>query len=69
MVAAVSAALNAPAHIKIAPAGADEVAATLADTTRCESVLGVTFSTDLRALVRRQVRASGAATHTLEEVG
>jgi nucleoside-diphosphate-sugar epimerase len=70
IVRAVSEALNLPASVEIVPARTEEVPATRADTTRCEELLGVTFGTDLRTLVMRQVEASATAVHSrLQEVG
>lgn len=63
----VAGALGCEARIEIVPAGPEEVPATLADTTRCETALGVSFATDLGALVRRQVAA--AKPPVLEETG
>jgi UDP-glucose 4-epimerase len=61
MVGAVSEALATPAFIDVVPASTEEVSATRADTTRCEAHLGITFDTDLRALVYRQVAATAPA--------
>lgn len=50
-----------PHRMAVREAGAAEVPVTRADTTRCRELLGVTPSTDLDALVARQVRASAEA--------
>ena len=60
LAAAVCQALGAPATTVIEPAGAEEAPATLADTTRCRTVLGFVPRTDLHALIRRQALAAGA---------
>ena len=54
LVDAVMAAVGRPADVRVVPAGEVEVAATCADTTRCQRALGVRPHTDLRALVARQ---------------
>ena len=70
IVFAVSEALALPAFLEVVPARAEEVPSTRADTTLCRELLGVTFGTDLRALVKRQVKAGVPALHsTLQEVG
>jgi nucleoside-diphosphate-sugar epimerase len=70
IVRAVSGALGLPAFIQVVPAPSDEVPATRADTTRCRQLLGITFETDLRAIVERQVAATEvAALSGLQEVG
>jgi hypothetical protein len=51
--------------------GPAEPSATLADTTRCRSLLGLVPRTDLPALVRRQATAAGidvAPTELVEAV-
>ena len=54
----------------VVPARNEEVPATRADTTLCRKLLGITFETDLRALVKRQVDAlQVAAPSGLQEVG
>lgn len=65
--AAVSAALGAPLRTVVEPAESVEPSDTLADTTRCEALLGFVPRTDLEQLVRRQVAAAVAA--PLEPVG
>lgn len=55
---AVAAATGADVELALAPAGSEEVAATLADTERCARLLGFVPSTDLPALVQRQAAAS-----------
>ncbi|MGH2774418.1 MAG: NAD-dependent epimerase/dehydratase family protein, partial [Actinomycetota bacterium] len=57
-VRAVSEALSLPALVEVVPARTEEVPSTRADTTRCEELLGVTFTTDLKALVMRQLEAT-----------
>ena len=58
-----------PAFIDVVPANTEEVSATRADTTRCAELLGITFATDLRALVNRQVAATAPAPSSrLQEV-
>jgi nucleoside-diphosphate-sugar epimerase len=70
IVRATSEALSLPALVEVVPARTEEVPATRADTTRCEELLGVTFGTDLRALVLRQVEATAQVAHSrLQEVG
>jgi nucleoside-diphosphate-sugar epimerase len=69
MVWAVSEALELPAFLDVVPANTEEVSATRADTTRCAVLLGVTFATDLRALVNRQVAATTPAPSRLQDVG
>lgn len=55
---AVVAAVGRRPHVEVLPAAAEEVAATLADTRRCRQQLGFVPTTDLRALVARQVAAT-----------
>ncbi|HVF21278.1 MAG TPA: NAD-dependent epimerase/dehydratase family protein, partial [Mycobacteriales bacterium] len=57
---AVCVAVGRPAEVVCSPAADVEVAATLADTTRCERLLGWRPTTDLVDLVRRQAAVSGA---------
>lgn len=57
---AVSRELGVPVDLEVDPAGASEPAATLADTRRCARLLGFVPSTDLRAVVRRQVIGTAA---------
>ena len=57
MCEAVAAAVDTDVQLVLAPAGAEEPTATLADTRRCERLLGFVPSTDLPALVRRQAEA------------
>ncbi len=54
-----------PADVRVVPAAREEVAATRADTTRCQDVLGVRPRTDLADLVARQV----AHRHRLRAAG
>lgn len=54
LVAAVTEAVGRPADVRVVDAGAVEVAATRADTTRCRARLGFVPRTDLPALVARQ---------------
>ena len=65
LVDAVVAAVGRPADVRVVPAGDAEVAATCADTTRCEQVLGVRPRTDPRALVARQAASQLARPHAL----
>ena len=65
LVDAVVAAVGRPADVRVVPAGDAEVAATCADTTRCQQVLGVRPRTDLRALVARQAARQLARPHAL----
>jgi nucleoside-diphosphate-sugar epimerase len=70
IVRAVSEALGVHAMVEVVPAPGDEVAATRADTTRCRQLLGITFETDLSALVKRQVDAAEMVVLAgLQEVG
>ena len=70
IVGAVSEALELPAFVEVVPARTEEVPATRADTTRCVERLGVTFGTDLRALVKRQAEATAPVPHSrLQEIG
>ena len=57
MCAAVAATLDLELRMAVVPAGAEEPPATLADTARCEQLLGFVPVTDLQALVRRQAAA------------
>ncbi|HZG95090.1 MAG TPA: NAD(P)-dependent oxidoreductase [Mycobacteriales bacterium] len=59
LTAAVLAVTGAPVDLVVAAAGRDEVADTLADTTRTGELLGFVPHTDLIALVRRQAAAAG----------
>ena len=69
IVGAVSEAVALPAFLEVAPATSEEVTATRADTTRCKELLGVTFGTDLGALVKRQAESTTAVPHSrLQEV-
>jgi nucleoside-diphosphate-sugar epimerase len=54
---AVADALGERPELVVEPAGPEEPAATLADTTRCRRLLGFTPRTDLPTLVRRQAAA------------
>lgn len=54
MLDAVAAAVGRAPQVELVPAAAEEVSATLADTTRLRSLLGWVPVTDLAALVRRQ---------------
>ena len=65
MIDAVAAAVGTDVRTVTTPAGREEPPATLADTTRCRSLLGFVPSTDLPALVARQ---AAAARTTLEIV-
>lgn len=58
MAAAVCQALAQPAEVVVAPAGGADVPATLADTSRCQRLLGLRPQADLLALVRRQAGAA-----------
>ncbi|MPZ51934.1 MAG: NAD-dependent epimerase/dehydratase family protein [Acidimicrobiia bacterium] len=49
--------MGRPTRIEVVDGGGEEVDGTLADTTRCERVLGFVPSTDLEALVERMVGA------------
>lgn len=57
LAAAVARALGADAAVRVVPVSSDEPPATLADTGRCERILGFRPVTDLDALVRRQALA------------
>jgi nucleoside-diphosphate-sugar epimerase len=48
-------------HVRIAPAVSADVATTRADVSRCQRLLGFVPTTDLPALVARQVRAADEA--------
>lgn len=61
VVALVAAATGVELTTTVSPAGDDEPAATLADTARCEALLGFRPSTDIESLVARQVAAAVAA--------
>jgi nucleoside-diphosphate-sugar epimerase len=70
IVVAVSEALALPAFVEVVPARTEEVPSTRADTALCRELLGITFGTDLRALVTRQVDATAPVPHCrLQEVG
>lgn len=56
-VATVARACGVGARVRVVSAPADEVAATRADVTTCRQLLGFVPTTDLEALVRRQLRA------------
>ena len=64
MCAAVAATLDVELRMAIVPAGTEEPPATLADTTRCEQLLGFVPSTDLHSLVRRQAAAGAELLET-----
>lgn len=53
-------------RIRVRPVGADEPPHTLADTSRCQQLLGFTPTTDLNAVVRRQAAAAGLPVAFLE---
>ena len=55
---AVVAAVGRRPRVDVVPAAEEEVAATLADTRRCRQQLGFVPTTDLHALVARQVAAT-----------
>lgn len=55
---AVVAAVGRSPRVEVLPAAEEEVAATLADTRRCRQQLGFVPTTDLAALVARQVAAA-----------
>lgn len=55
---AVGAAVGRPPVVRVVPVGDEEPAATLADTRRCEGLLGVVPRTDLSELVRWQAAAA-----------
>lgn len=59
LLAAVGAALGRRPVVELVPASAQEVSATLADTTRLRGLLGWAPVTDLAALVHRQAVAAG----------
>jgi nucleoside-diphosphate-sugar epimerase len=54
---AIAAALGRPADLVVEAADREDVPHTLADTRRCQTLLGMTPRTNLDALVRRQVAA------------
>jgi hypothetical protein len=54
----IAAVLGRPADLVVEAADPEDVADTLADTGRCQALLGMTPRTDLDALVRRQVAAA-----------
>lgn len=58
MVRSLLAAADLDTEIVRQPVSADEVDATLADTSRCQAVLGFVPETDLNRLLRRQVEAT-----------
>lgn len=60
LVAAVGDGLGVEIRIEVEPATRDEVRDTLADTTRLRELIGFVPSTDLRALVARQIAADEA---------
>jgi nucleoside-diphosphate-sugar epimerase len=60
MLEAVASAVGVGPAVELLPASAEEVSATLADTTRLRSLVGWAPSTDLAALVRRQAMACHA---------
>ena len=64
IISAVEAAVGVPATTEIVPAADVEPAATLADTTRCEQLLGFVPTTDITDLVARQA----ATAPTLQDV-
>ena len=55
---AVAAAVDRDVRLVVAPAGAEEPPATLADTRRCQELLGFVPTTDIDAVVRRQLASS-----------
>jgi len=59
IVAAVSLATGTAPAVTVRPAGVDEPVATLADTSRCVTALGLQPNIDLDALVRRQAAQPG----------
>jgi nucleoside-diphosphate-sugar epimerase len=59
---AIAAALGRPADLVVEAAHPEDVAHTLADTRRCQTLLGMTPRTTLDALVRRQVATALAST-------
>lgn len=59
---AIAAALGRPADLVVEAADPEDVPHTLADTRRCQALLGMTPRTNLDALVRRQVAAALAST-------
>lgn len=65
MIAAVSAELGRAVSIEIEPASHDEVRDTLADTTRLRELIGWAPSTDLRALVGRQIAAASTRQYAI----
>jgi nucleoside-diphosphate-sugar epimerase len=52
--AAVCSAVDSQVPVQVEPASDADVPDTLADTTRCRALLGMTLRTDLRALIGRQ---------------
>ena len=58
VVAAVAAAVDRDVRLVVARAAADEPPATLADTRRCHELLGFVPTTDIDAVVRRQLASS-----------
>ena len=62
--ATVAAVVGTPLRMTVTPAGDEEPPATLADTDRCQSLLGFTPTTDLEAVIRRQVGAGAALVGT-----
>lgn len=61
MIAAVAAGLGVAVSVEVEPADHDEVRDTLADTTRLRELIGFVPSTDLPALVARQIAARAHA--------
>jgi nucleoside-diphosphate-sugar epimerase len=58
VIAAVAAAVDRDVRLVLAPATAEEPPATLADPRRCEELLGFVPTTDIDAVVRRQLASS-----------
>ena len=61
MVEAVAGALRVHVRTRVEPAGSEEVADTLADTTRLRALIGWSPETDIADLVARQVDRQVAA--------
>ena len=58
--ASVASVVGVPLEMVVTPAGDEEPPATLADTQRCQALLGFTPATDLDGLIRRQAVADTA---------